>query len=211
MTRLNGKRSSSVSSSTFEPVFSKIPGDGPLHLGIDIGSVSCKVAVLTHGKSVCYLNYQRTHGRGIETARAMLSDLFGQIAPDRIATMVGTGSGGRAFCELLKLDFVNELICQSAAILHLRPEVRTLVEMGGQDSKVIFLSDPNEQQASGDRGEMVDFSTNTNCAAGTGSFLDQQASRLGIQIEGEFGRLAMQSETPPRVAGRCSVFAKSDM
>ncbi|MBN2375801.1 MAG: hypothetical protein JXD22_05350 [Sedimentisphaerales bacterium] len=210
MTRLNGKRSIDESRS-FEPVLSKIPGDGPLHLGIDIGSVSCKVAVLTHVRSVCYLNYQRTHGRGIETARAMLSDLFGQIAPDRIATMVGTGSGGRAFCELLKLDFVNELICQSAAIRHLRPEVRTLVEMGGQDSKVIFLSDPAEQQASGDQREMVDFAMNTNCAAGTGSFLDQQATRLGVHIEEEFGQLALQSETPPRVAGRCSVFAKSDM
>ena len=78
--------------------------------------------------------------------------------------------------------------------------------MGGQDSKLIFLPD-----GPADGRPMVDFAMNTNCAAGTGSFLDQQASRLGIRIEDEFGRLALQSKTPPRVAGRCSVFAKSDM
>ena len=73
---------------------------------------------------------------------------------------------------------------------------------------MIFLSAAGE--AGGGR-EMVDFATNTNCAAGTGSFLDQQASRLGVAIEEEFGRLALMSQAPPRVAGRCSVFAKSDM
>ena len=143
------------------------------------------------------------------TARAMLNELFAQVPPDRVASMAGTGSAGRALCELLGIDFVNELICQSAAIRFLRPQVRTLIEMGGQDSKVTFLADPSARGA--ETTDMVDFSMNTNCAAGTGSFLDQQASRLGVQIEDEFGALALQSEAPPRVAGRCSVFAKSDM
>jgi predicted CoA-substrate-specific enzyme activase len=147
----------------------------------------------------------------METARHLLSELFGQVPPDRIASMVGTGSAGRALCELLNVDFVNELICQSAAIRHLRPTVRTLIEMGGQDSKIIFLSSTNESESSTSGDDMVDFAMNTNCAAGTGSFLDQQATRLGVDIETEFGRLAMKSEAPPRVAGRCSVFAKTDM
>ena len=157
-----------------------------------------------------YLGYERTQGRPMETARRLLSELFGQVPPGRIASMVGTGSAGRALCELLNIDFVNELICQSAAIRHLQPGVRTLIEMGGQDSKIIFLSNPDESENCADE-DMVDFAMNTNCAAGTGSFLDQQATRLGVDIEDEFGRLALQSETPPRVAWRCTVVAKTDM
>ncbi|MHC5060501.1 MAG: acyl-CoA dehydratase activase [Planctomycetota bacterium] len=182
-----------------------------LHLGIDIGSVSCKLALLDDDMNIRYLRYERTCGRAMETARRLLSELFEKVPPDRIASMVGTGSAGRALCELLDIDFVNELICQSAAISYLQPDVRTLIEMGGQDSKIIFLGDPNNPENATGSADMVDFAMNTNCAAGTGSFLDQQASRLGVDIEAEFGKLALKSETPPRVAGRCSVFAKSDM
>jgi activator of 2-hydroxyglutaryl-CoA dehydratase len=143
---------------------------GSLHLGIDIGSVSCKLALLDDGKKIRYLCYERTHGRPMETARRLLSEMFEQVPPDRIASMVGTGSAGRALCELLNIDFVNELICQSAGIRRLRPGVRTLIEMGGQDSKIIFLSDPDESEACPGGSDMVDFAMNTNCAAGTGSF-----------------------------------------
>ncbi|MBN1846046.1 MAG: hypothetical protein JW810_10210 [Sedimentisphaerales bacterium] len=209
MSSLNQKHSTKGHQT--EPILRDLPDAGPLHLGIDIGSISCKLAVLDDRRTIRYLRYQRTHGRPMETARAMLADLFGELSPDRIASMAGTGSAARALCELLGIDFVNELICQTAAIRHLRPQARTLIEMGGQDSKVIFLSNPEDPEERTSGRDMIDFSMNTNCAAGTGSFLDQQASRLGIHIEGQFGELALQSQTPPRVAGRCSVFAKSDM
>ncbi len=208
MTQLNGKASVLHRDITTEPL--RMPEKGALHLGIDVGSISCKVVLLDDGRQMLYGRYERTHGRPMQVALSMLEKLFKQIPADRIATMVGTGSAGRKLCEILGIDFVNELICQAAAIRHLRPDVRTLIEMGGQDSKVIILNDPNDP-ASADKGDMLDFATNTNCAAGTGSFLDQQASRLGVAIEGEFGDLALKSQTPPRVAGRCSVFAKSDM
>src|SRR4030095_8975693 len=118
--------------------------------------------------------------------------------------IAGTGTAGRMICEVLQAPCLNEVICQAAAVRHLHPEVRTVIEMGGQDSKLLFLScDPDQP--------IADFAMNTNCAAGTGSFLDQQAARLGIRIEDEFGQLALKSTNPPRVAGRCSVFAKSDM
>ncbi len=207
MTRIDG--SELLRSAGFEGLGLELPGEGVLHLGIDIGSVSCKLALLDDNFRVHYACYQRTQGRPLVTAQKLLGALFNEIPADRIGTIVGTGSAGRSLCELLGIDFVNELICQAAAIRHLHPEVRTLIEMGGQDSKVVFLSDPSEP--GDDTRDMVDFSVNTNCAAGTGSFLDQQASRLGVSIEGEFGDLALQSEVPPRVAGRCSVFAKSDM
>ena len=86
------------------------------------------------------------------------------------------------------------------------PDARTIIEMGGEDAKVITLA--RDAVSQGVRIE--DFSMNAACAAGTGSFLDQQASRLHLTIE-EFSAIALKSRTPPRVAGRCSVFAKSDM
>jgi len=144
-------------------------------------------------------------------ASQMLAELFRHLPADRIDTMVGTGSAGRCLCELLNIDFINELICQSVAIRHLCPHVRTVIEMGGQDSKIIFLPADGKNDNNTDGDDILDFAMNTNCAAGTGSFLDQQATRLGVNIEDEFSRLALKSKTPPRVAGRCSVFAKSDM
>jgi len=207
MTRADGKKYPHLSIPDL--VNLTLPGNGQLHLGIDIGSVSCKLALLDDARSIQYTCYQRTNGRPLEIAYSLLSDLFRQISPDRIATLVGTGSAGRTLCHILGIDFVNELICQSAAVSHLCPHVRSVIEMGGQDSKIIFLRDSAHRYAPGDN--MLDFTMNANCAAGTGSFLDQQATRLEVNIEGEFGALALQSKTPPRVAGRCSVFAKSDM
>ena len=208
MTRVNGRNL--IQRHIDDSTEITLPASGMLHIGIDLGSVSCKVALLDDARAIHYLGYQRHQGRPMQVARSMLGALFHRVPPARIATMVGTGSAGRALCELLDIDFVNELICQAAAIRHLRSDVRTVIEMGGQDSKVIFLSD-NTGQAENAVGEMTDFTMNTNCAAGTGSFLDQQATRLNVNIEDEFAELALKSETPPRVAGRCSVFAKSDM
>ena len=84
--------------------------------------------------------------------------------------------------------------------MHYRPDVRTIIEIGGQDSKLILVKD----------GIVVDFAMNTVCAAGTGSFLDQQAARLNLSIE-EFSALALAAENPVAIAGRCAVFAESDM
>ncbi|HYW78811.1 MAG TPA: acyl-CoA dehydratase activase, partial [Thermoguttaceae bacterium] len=179
---------------------------GRMMLGFDVGSVASKVVVTDLSGNLVEHSYTRTHGRPIETTLAVLRDILDRHGDDAFDLVAGTGSVGRLVCELLGVSFVNEVICQATAVRALHPEVRTLIEMGGQDSKLILLPDP------GSNGRpMVDFTMNTNCAAGTGSFLDQQASRLGLDIEGEFGRLAVQCKSPPRVAGRCSVFAKSDM
>ncbi len=94
----------------------------------------------------------------------------------------------------------NEITAHAVAAMHLVPGVKTVFEIGGQDSKMIIIRDR----------VVTDFAMNTVCAAGTGSFLDQQAARLNIPIE-EFGRRAAESRTPVRVAGRCAVFAESDM
>ncbi len=180
---------------------------GELYLGIDVGSTSSDIVVLDASGAIVLSDYRRTLGRPVETARTQLAEVLGKVHGADIVSAAATGSAGRLIAKTLALPFINEVPAQAAAIYHLYPDLReaTIVEMGGQDSKLVFLS------AEGGRGRVKDFALNTVCAAGTGSFLDQQAARLGISIEGEFGRLALESTNVPRMAGRCSVFAKSDM
>ncbi len=180
-------------------------GGAALRLGIDVGSVALKAVVVDQSGSILERRYARTLGRPLETAATVLGEILTRWSAEAIDLAAATGSAGRLIGELLNLPVVNEVICQAVAIRHLYPQTRSLIEMGGQDSKLILLAE------SASHSPILDFSMNTSCAAGTGSFLDQQAERLGIRIEEEFGRLALKSRSAPRVAGRCSVFAKSDM
>ncbi len=175
-------------------------------LGIDVGSVSVNLAVLDEGGSTLAERYVRHTGQPFVVAVEVLRDAIAEYGEENIAGLAATGSGGRSIARLLGASFVNEVVAQSTAAATLHPDARTVVEIGGEDSKLIFLA---LSQQTGEP-ELTDFAMNSMCAAGTGSFLDQQASRLGLTIE-EFGTLALESENPPRVAGRCSVFAKSDM
>ena len=180
---------------------------GGLSLGIDIGSTSSDVVLLDEAGNVLFSDYRRTLGRPLETVRSQLQEVFRRVNPAQVPLVAATGNVGRFFAKLVEIPFINEVPAQAAAIYHLYPQLQqaTVIDMGGQDSKLIFLS---VEQG---RARVRDFTLNTVCAAGTGSFLDQQAQRLGIAIEEEFGRLALQSKSVPRMAGRCSVFAKSDM
>jgi len=175
-------------------------------LGIDVGSVSINTVILSAQKEIIEEHYHRIYGQPIVKVKGILNDIFTRISPFEFADISFVGTGGKCLASLLTANFVNEIIAQCKAIEWLHPAVRTVIEMGGEDSKLILLD--------GDlrRGtvKLVDFSMNTMCAAGTGSFLDQQANRLNLSIE-EFGALALKAENPPRIAGRCSVFAKSDM
>jgi predicted CoA-substrate-specific enzyme activase len=180
---------------------------GPLFAGLDVGSVSAKLVVLDADNGFVEEHYVRTHGQPIVTARDLLADLFDRVPRDRLAGFAATGNGGKLLARILGIGAVNEIVAQSTGASTYRPDVRTIIEMGGEDSKLIKL----DVEAGSAPTRIDDFAMNTVCAAGTGSFLDQQASRLGLNIEGEFGELALRSEHPPRVAGRCSVFAKSDM
>jgi predicted CoA-substrate-specific enzyme activase len=177
-----------------------IPGE--LYLGIDIGSISVKLALLDERQNILTTSYHRLKGQPLNTVHQALKQLLKQVDPHHIQRVGVTGSGGRLVGHLLQAEMVNEVIAQAEAVIHLHPEVRTVIEIGGEDSKLILL---------GKDHSITDFAMNTICAAGTGSFLDQQATRLGVSIEDEFGELALRSQHPPRIAGRCSVFAKSDM
>ena len=179
---------------------------GEYFLGIDIGSISANTVIVNFKKEILEEHYHRLHGQPITTVQSLLQDIFTRISPFDFENISFVGSGGKILAQLLNTQYVNEIIAQAKAIEWLHPQVKTVIEMGGEDSKLIVL-DYDKTQA---KMKLVDFSMNSICAAGTGSFLDQQASRLNLSIE-EFGALALKSTNPPRLAGRCSVFAKSDM
>jgi predicted CoA-substrate-specific enzyme activase len=175
-----------------------------LCLGIDVGSVSANTIILNNRQEVIEEHYTRLKGQPLQTVEQILDEILQRIPAERFQSLSFTGIGGKLLSELLGGNFINEIIAQARAIQRFYPQVRTIIDMGGEDSKLILLE--------GEKGhfKINDFSMNTLCAAGTGSFLDQQASRLGLTIEA-FGELALKSVNPPRIAGRCSVFAKSDM
>ncbi len=181
--------------------------EGALCLGVDVGSVSSDIVVLDSAGKIIYKQYKRTLGRPIETFQTQLEKLKHAFDLSALETVAATGSAGRTIAKIINSAFINEVAAQAKAVSCLYPEFSeaSVIEMGGQDSKLIFLTKENG------RIRTKDFALNTVCAAGTGSFLDQQAQRLGIDIENEFGQMAIESKSVPRMAGRCSVFAKSDM
>lgn len=146
--------------------------------------------------------YLRTSGQPISALISGLKSLRQSVGSDVAIDGVGTTGSGRELANIIiGADTVkNEITTHAVAAQRIVPGVRTIIEIGGQDSKIIILRN----------GVVQDFAMNTVCAAGTGSFLDRQASRLGVPIE-EFGALALKATSPVRIAGRCAVFAESDM
>jgi predicted CoA-substrate-specific enzyme activase len=171
-------------------------------LGIDVGSVSTNLVLLDEQNKLVEKLYLRTAGRPIDAIKEGLSMLQKKYKNEIEVFAVGaTGSGRQLASILVGADIVkNEITSHAVAALSQVACASTILEIGGQDSKIIIIRD----------GVVVDFAMNTVCAAGTGSFLDRQAQRLGIPIE-EFGQKALQSKIPTRIAGRCAVFAESDM
>lgn len=172
------------------------------YLGVDVGSVTTKLAMLDKENRLIGFDYLRTEGRPISAIQEGLRRIECQMPPGAETCGVATTGSARYLAGVvLGADLIkNEITSQAVAAMHYMPGVQTIIEIGGQDSKIIIIRDD----------VVVDFGMNTVCAAGTGSFLDHQASRLSINIE-EFGEQALRSETPVRIAGRCTVFAESDM
>ena len=173
-----------------------------VYLGIDVGSVTTKFAVLDKEDQLLTALYLRTQGKPIAMVQQGLKEIVLRLPCAAQIRGVGTTGSARYLAGVIvSADVIkNEITSQAVAALHYMPDVQTVIEIGGQDSKIIMI-----------RGGIVtDFGMNTICAAGTGSFLDQQGSRLDIRIE-DFGQRALRSKKPVRIAGRCTVFAESDM
>ncbi len=173
-----------------------------VYLGIDVGSVTTKFAVVDKDGELISHIYLLTQGKPVQMVQQGLKQIKQQLPKEvNICGVATTGSARYLAGVIVGADLVkNEITSHAVATLRYIPEVQTIIEIGGQDSKIIIIRD----------GIVVDFGMNTVCAAGTGSFLDHQALRLNMSIE-EFAKRALESKTPVRIAGRCTVFAESDM
>ncbi|OPY75926.1 MAG: Activator of (R)-2-hydroxyglutaryl-CoA dehydratase [Syntrophorhabdus sp. PtaU1.Bin153] len=174
-----------------------------VYLGVDVGSISTNLVVIDKDRNVLAKRYLMTEGRPLEAVKRGLAEIGDEIGNRiDIAGAGTTGSGRYLTADFIGADIVrNEITAQAEAAIAIDPEVDTVFEIGGQDSKYISV----------DNGVIVDFEMNKACAAGTGSFLEEQAERLGISIKEEFGTLALSSKKPVRMGERCTVFIESDL
>ncbi len=170
-------------------------------LGIDVGAVSTNLVLLGTDLEVIERFYIRTEGAPISSIQKIMALAARRASGLKIVAAGSTGSGRHLAAAMVGSDIVkNEIAAHATGSLRMFPETRTIIEIGGQDSKVIVLRE----------GGVVDFAMNTLCAAGTGSFLDYQASRMGISIE-QFADLAVRAQRSARISGRCAVFADTDI
>jgi predicted CoA-substrate-specific enzyme activase len=175
-------------------------------LGIDLGSISLKLVLIDERDEVVFERWVRVAGQPLEALERLMAECVREHAGATIRSAGATGSGRGLIVEAVPAKAVNEISAHATASDALYPEVRTIIEIGGQDSKLIVLDEADGQAAR----SIGDFRMNELCAAGTGAFLDQQAARLGISID-EFAALAECAAEPAPIAGRCAVFAKTDM
>lgn len=192
------------------PPYVPPPGDEPIpaYMGIDVGSVSTNVVVVDEFGRVIHDVYLRTAGRPIEAVQQGLMEVAGRWGGRLDIRGVGTtGSGRELIAEFVGADSVNdEITAHKTGSWHISTTmtgeaVDTIFEIGGQDSKFISI----------ENGIVVDFAMNEACAAGTGSFLEEQADKLGISIKGEFAKLALSASSPTRLGERCTVFMERDV
>jgi predicted CoA-substrate-specific enzyme activase len=170
------------------------------YLGIDIGSISTNLVLIDENKNLIAKSYLPTAGRPIEAVKRGLSEI--QKDHENILGAGTTGSGRHMIGELVGADIIkNEISAQAAAAINIDPNVDTIFEIGGQDSKYISL----------ENGAVIDFAMNKVCAAGTGSFLEEQAEKLGIDIKTEFAKLAKEADSPALLGDRCTVFIESEL
>ncbi len=175
--------------------------DTQVYLGIDIGSVTCKFVLVDEREELVQAIYRRTHGRVIEAIKNGMTELAGWLKGRCLAGCTTTGSARHLAAALIRADLVkNEITTHAIAGIKIQPDVRTILEIGGEDSKIILIRN----------GVPVDFAMNTMCAAGTGAFLDQLAGRLHIPVE-QLGEISLKSKQEVAMAGRCTVFAESDL
>lgn len=173
------------------------------YLGIDIGSISTKAVVIDEYNNILASSYLWTQGNPIIAVKNVLKVLKQQLDLDKykVVSVGTTGSARRLIGSMVKATTVkNEITAHAIGTISKYPNVKTILEIGGQDSKITLIENKI----------VTDYAMNTLCAAGTGAFLSSQAKRLDIPIE-EFGTIALTSKNPTKIAARCTVFAESDL
>ena len=172
------------------------------YLGVDIGSISTKAVIIDSDNNILLEKYIWTEGNPIKAVNEIMSYFKKNINKDIKIVGVGTtGSARKLIGSILNANIVkNEITAHAIGTLSRYPDIKTIIEIGGQDSKIILL----------ENGIVIDYAMNTLCAAGTGAFLSSQAKRLGVDVE-DFGTIAISSNNPTPIAARCTVFAESDL
>ncbi len=172
------------------------------YLGVDIGSISTKAVIIDSDNNILLSEYIWTEGNPINAVKKIINSFKNKLDKDIKIVGVGTtGSARKLIGSILGANIIkNEITAHAIGTLDKYNDTRTILEIGGQDSKIILI----------ENGIVTDYAMNTLCAAGTGSFLSSQAKRLGIEVE-DFGDLALTSKNPTPIAARCTVFAESDL
>jgi len=171
------------------------------YLGIDIGSISTKAVVIDDDNNIITSSYIWTEGSPVDSVKKLIEKIKCDIPNYEVRGIGTTGSARKLIGLLVDANVVkNEIIAHAVGTIFLYPEVRTIIEIGGQDSKIILINNKI----------ITDYSMNTLCAAGTGAFLSSQAKRLDIDIK-DFSEFASLSNNPVKIAARCTVFAESDL
>lgn len=168
-----------------------------MRLGIDVGSTTIKCVVLSESGEVLFSSYERHRSKIAERMTALLTEVAKRFPGESMALGM-SGSAGMGIANDLDLPFAQEVWATRLAVKKLCPETDTVIELGGEDAKILFLSDTMEVRMNG------------SCAGGTGAFIDQMATLMGITPD-EMNELSQKSERTYTIASRCGVFAKSDI
>lgn len=170
-----------------------------IRMGIDIGSTTAKLVAVDEYDKILFSKYERHHAKAKETIIHFLRELFSLLGDADISVKI-TGSIGMGISEKCSLPFVQEVVAATKAIQQGYPHVGSMIDIGGEDAKVVFFKD----------AEAIDLRMNGNCAGGTGAFIDQMAVILGVNVE-ELNRLALNATRVYPIASRCGVFCKTDI
>ncbi len=172
-------------------------------LGVDIGSTSTKYALIDDQGQILHKCYVATQGKPIEVTQRLLQTIEQEVGSRvRLLAVATTGSGRNVVGDFLNADLIiDEITAHARGGVAVDPEIDTIFEIGGQDSKYIRI----------DQTHPLDFDMNKVCAAGTGSFLHELANKMKINIVGEFQEVALAAQTPVHLAERCTVFMESDL
>ncbi len=169
-----------------------------MRIGMDVGSTTLKCVAVDDDNKIVYKEYERHYSKIAEKSAKMLSEIVEKHPEFSKASLTVSGSAGMGFANVLGLDFIQEVYATRVSVSRLLPGTDTVIELGGEDAKILFFTNG------------VEVRMNGSCAGGTGAFIDQMASLLGVEPT-EMNELAKTSEKIYSIASRCGVFAKSDI
>ena len=168
-----------------------------LHVGLDVGSTTVKIVVMNENKETIYKDYRRHFSDTKNTVCDVLNEL-NEKYPNSKFTLALTGSGAMSAAKFLGVSFIQEVVSCKRAVEKYIPQTDVVIELGGEDAKIIYFDKSIEQRMNG------------TCAGGTGAFIDQMASLLHTDTAG-LNELAKNHKTIYPIASRCGVFAKTDV